>query len=187
MRNGRKSTVSALGVLIGRDGKPVAKGEDRKVTMKLKQFVSPKRWRGTLAFSLVEATVGMGVIGTVVGALLSGISTGTFTMRMARENLRATQILLEKVETIRLYSWQQITDPNFIPPTFEATYDPNGAPNVGLTYKGTLTITNAPISSSYSNDMRQVIVTLKWTTGGVQRQREFSSYIARNGLQDYIY
>jgi hypothetical protein len=136
---------------------------------------------------MVEVTVGMGVLGAVVGAMLSGITTGTFTMRMARENLRATQIMLEKVETIRLYSWQQITTAGFIPATFQATYDPQGTPSVGLTYQGTMTINDAPISSSYSNDMKVVTVHLSWQTGSLQRDREFTSYIARNGLQDYIY
>src|ERR1051325_3009125 len=97
--------------------------------MKIKLSLSSRFSQKLAAFSLVEAVVGMGVIGTVVGALMSGITTGTFTMRMARENLRATQIMLEKVETIRLYSWEQIKTPNFIPSSFTATYDPQGLPN----------------------------------------------------------
>jgi type II secretory pathway pseudopilin PulG len=148
----------------------------------------PLRLRRKLAaFSLIEATVGMAVMGTVIGAMLSGITTGTFTMRMARENLRATQIMLEKVETIRLYSWDQINSNGFIPTSFTNTYDPQGLPDVGLSYIGTMTIVPAPISSSYSNDMRKITVHLSWQTRGLQRDREFSSYISRNGLQDYIY
>lgn len=156
--------------------------------MKIKQLISSRFRRSLAAFSLVEVTVGMGVMGTVVGALLTGITGGFFTMRMARENLRATQIILEKVETIRLYSWDQINLPGFIPPTFTATYDPNGGTNgQGLTYTGSLTITNAPITSSYSNEMRMVTVRLNWKTGSIDRSREFTSYISRYGLQDYIY
>ena len=143
--------------------------------------------RKRAAFSLLETALGMGVIGTVVGAMLSGVTSGTFTMRMARENLRATQIMLEKVETIRLYSWSQVTSNGFIPTNFFATYDPQGSPNVGLTYTGTLSIVTAPITASYSNDMRQINVHLTWKTGNLLRNRDFSSFIARNGLQDYIY
>jgi hypothetical protein len=136
----------------------------------------------------VEATVGMGVVGTVVLGLFSGFTSGFFTMQIARENLRATQILLEKTETIRLYSWDQINTPGFIPATFQAYYDPQAAPgSQGLTYNGSMTITNAPVSSSYSNDMKQVTVKLTWKTGKLDRQREFTTYIARNGLQTYIY
>src|ERR1051325_8833707 len=105
--------------------------------MKIKLSISQIRSK-LAGFSLVEASIGMGLIGTVVAALLSGIMTGTFTMRLARENLRATQIMLEKVETIRLYSWDQVNRAGFIPSDFVATYDPQGAPNVGLTYTGKL-------------------------------------------------
>jgi len=155
--------------------------------MKIKITLLSRVRRRLAAFSLAEAIVGMAVIGTVVGAMLSGITTGTFTMRMARENLRATQIMLEKVETIRLYSWGQVTNTGFIPSTFFATYDPQGTPSVGLTYTGRISIAKAPVGSTYSNDMRMITVDLFWKTGGLQRQRQFSSYIARNGLQDYIY
>lgn len=141
-----------------------------------------------LGFSLVEATVGMGVLGTVMVALFGGFTTGFFTMQMARENLRATQIMLEKMETIRLYSWDQINTHGFIPDTFSAKYDPQAQEGAqGLTYGGTMAITNAPIGSSYADDMRLVKVTLQWKTGEVVRQREFSSLVSRYGMQDYIY
>jgi|SRR6266478_4051427 len=155
--------------------------------MKIKQTLRSRLLRKLAGFSLFEATLGMGIISAVAGAVFSGISTGTLTMRLSRENLRATQIMLEKVETIRLYSWDQVTNSAFIPATFSATYDPQGAPNVGLTYTGTMTIASAPIGASYSGDMRMVTVHLSWQTSGIQQDREFSSYIARNGLQSYIY
>jgi len=144
--------------------------------------------------------VGMGIMGTAMAALFSGFTTGFFTMRMARENLRATQIMLEKVETIRLYSWQQVTNkqaPLFIPDTFEAKYDPVVQTNSGgVVYYGTLSITNVNAGEmigvdgnppKYTNDMRLVIVNVKWKTGNLDRSREFRSYISRSGLQDYIF
>lgn len=151
----------------------------------IRKIQTPRKHRS--GFSLVESAVGMGVMGTIIVALFGGFTTGFFTMQMARENLRATQIMLEKMETIRLYSWDQI-NPDFIPAAFSAKYDPQGAGNAqGLTYSGTMTITNAPISSSYANDLKLVTVSLQWTTGGLQRTREFSSLISRYGMQDYIY
>jgi type II secretory pathway pseudopilin PulG len=144
------------------------------------------RRRKLAAFSIVEVTVGMGVVGTSMAALFSGFTAGFFTMQMARENLRATQIMLEKTETLRLYSWDQITTPGFIPATFTNTYDPNSQ-NKGVVYAGTLTVANAPISSSYSNNMKQVTVTVNWTTGSLNRSRTLTTYVARNGLQSYIY
>jgi hypothetical protein len=109
-------------------------------------------------------------------------------MQMARENLRATQILLEKMETIRLYSWDQITTPDFIPTTFTAQYDPQGGNgSQGLTYTGSMVISDAPVTTSYSGDMKLVKVTINWKTGNLGRTREFSSLVSRYGMQDYIY
>jgi Tfp pilus assembly protein PilV len=154
--------------------------------MKIRVSVSGRR--GTQAgFSLVEATVAMGVIGTVVVALFSAFTGGFMNVQMGRENLRATQIMLEKMETIRLYSWDQINTPNFIPPTFTASYDPNSTNSPGLVYSGQVILTTAPINSSYSNDMKQVTVQLNWKTGNLDRTRQFTTYICRDGLQNYIY
>jgi type II secretory pathway pseudopilin PulG len=156
--------------------------------MKMRVQISKRARRLLAAFSLVEATVGMGVMGTVVVSLFSGFTTGFFTMQMARENLRATQILTEKTETLRLYSWDQINTAGFIPTNFTAPYDPNAAPgSQGLTYTGTMTIESSGLSTSYASDMKKVIVRLNWKTGGIARQREFTTFIARNGLQTYIY
>jgi type II secretory pathway pseudopilin PulG len=143
--------------------------------------------RGQAAFSVTEAAVGMGVLGICISALFSGFTTGFFTMRMARENLRATQILLQKTETLRLYSWDQINSPSFVPTTFTERYDPNAPGSEGLTYYGTVRVAPCPISSSYSNDLRQVTITLNWKTGGISRNRTFSTFVARNGLQNYVY
>jgi len=155
--------------------------------MRIKLASTSRLHRKLAGFSLIEAAVGMAVIGIVVGSMLSGLTTGTVIMRMARENSRATQILLEKVETIRLYSWDQINTPSFIPATFTESYDPAATNNQGLVYSGTMQIGPSPINSSYSNELKMVTVHLSWQTGGMQREREFTSYLSRNGLQDYIY
>ena len=156
--------------------------------MKLHSLISSRYSKARqAAFSLVEVTVGMGLMGMVTMALLTGFTSGFFTMRMARENLRATQIMLEKTETIRLYSWDQINTPGFIPTNFVAVYDPMDKSNAGLTYQGSMTITDCSLPVSYSNNMKRVTVRLDWVTGGLSRTREFTSYISRNGLQNYIY
>ena len=155
--------------------------------MKIRQFLSSPKRRLLAAFSMAEVAISMAVIGTVVGAMLTGITSGFFTMQMARENLRATQIMLEKVETIRLYTWQQVTNVGFIPTYFTNRYDPNSTNSQGLKYFGSMVITNAPVGTSYSDNMKQLNITINWTTGQLPRTRTFTTYIAKNGLQTYIY
>jgi len=78
----------------------------------------------------------------------------------ATPNLRATQIMLEKMETIRLYTWDQISSNGFIPTEFTAPFYPNVGSSSdadrgsGITYYGKLYVTNAPIDSSYSTNLK---------------------------------
>jgi uncharacterized protein (TIGR02598 family) len=140
------------------------------------------------AFSLVEVVIAMAIVGVSSFALLSGISSGMLTMQMARENVRATQIMVERTETLRLYSWDQLNTTNFIQTSFTESYDPvstNGG--AGLTYTGTVTIASVPMATAYSDEMKQVTVSLNWTTSGINRSRSFTTFVARNGLQNYIY
>jgi len=170
-------------------GRAVANGEEQqtKACMKIRELIVSRKKRLLAAFSMVEATVGLGILATVGGALMTGITGGFFTMQMARENLRATQIMLEKVETIRLYSWDQINTAGFIPLNFTNRYDPNSVSSQGLKYYGTMRISDAGFGTAYSPTMKKVTVTLNWKTGNLDRNRTFTTFIARDGLQNYIY
>ena len=138
-------------------------------------------------FSLVEVVIAMAVAGVSVIALLSAISSGMLTMKMARENVRATQIMLEKTETLRLYSWDQLTATNFLLTSFSEKYDPTDTNLSALSYTGTVTKTNVPMTTAYSDEMKQITISLTWTTGRINRSRSFTTFVARNGLQNYIY
>jgi hypothetical protein len=50
-----------------------------------------------------------------------------------------------------------------------------------------MTITTPAISNSYKDDLRMLTVNLSWTTGSIPRTRQFSTFIARDGLQNYTY
>lgn len=154
--------------------------------MKISQFLGKGR-KKIGGFSIVEAVIGLGMIGTVASALLTGVSTGMFTLKLARENARASQIMIEKLETIRLYNWSQVNSNGFIPPTFTANYDPDNTQNSGLIYSGTVSIASANIGSSYSNEVKAVTITLNWASGGLPRQRQNTTYVSHYGLSDFVY
>ena len=134
----------------------------------------------------MEALFGVLVMGIVFVALYAGMATGFQSVRDARQNLRATQILLEKFETLRLYNWDQITDPTFVPTAFTNYFAPNQS-SKGVAYVGRVNIyTNMPITEVYSNDMRMVVITLSWTQGNRPLSKTFTNFVARYGLQNYI-
>jgi|SRR5215510_6183843 len=142
--------------------------------------------RREAGFSIVEGSIAMGIVGVVFVALLAGFTSGFSVIRLARENVRATQILQEKMETVRLYNWDQINTAGFIPSSFTNSFDPTNS-SKGVIYRGTVTITNSPLTETYTNKIRQVIVDLNWTSGNVNRSRRMTTLVSRNGLQNYIY
>jgi len=130
-----------------------------------------------------------GIIAITGAGVISSINYGLCIMRIARENQRATQVLLEKVEAIRLYNWDQVTNSSFIPDTFTAKYDPTD--NKGTTYYGTMSITAPTFSGTtpnYSPNLREFTVSLAWTnSGGIRHARSLSTYVAQDGVQNYVY
>ena len=139
----------------------------------------------------MEVLVATAIIGVQFVALYLGMTQGFGIVQVSRENLRATQILQEKMETIRLYTWDQITNAGFIPPTFTNSFYPAGSQaNLGVNYQGTMTISDVPAplsSTSYASDLKLVVVQVNWTSGNVQRQRDMRTLVSHYGLHNYIY
>lgn len=142
------------------------------------------------AFTLVQVVVAAALAGIMFVSLYAAIASAFNTVRSNRENLRATQVLLEKTEMLRLYTWDQVigNDTNtYVPATFSAPYYPDGASG-GFAYNGTVTITNAPLGlGTYSTNMRSVTISLNWTSGNMTHSRSMTTFVSRYGIQNYIF
>src|SRR6266496_5848307 len=157
---------------------------DWEASMRIVVLGSHKAAASRHAFTLVEVMIGVAVMAIMIVGFYLGFSQGFAVIQLTRENLRAAQILEEKMETIRLFTWQDL-NAAATPYAFEAKYYPTTptkgkktSPNEGITYYGTRTITDAPVSESYSGDLKLVIVKLTWTSGKVQRQREMRTLVS---------
>jgi hypothetical protein len=147
------------------------------------------------AFSVIELIMSMGVLGLVFVSVYAGLSWGFVNVQLARENLRATQVALEKMETMRMYSWEQVNSNGYVPTNFTATFFPNVQTNSesgnlasqGVTYYGTTVITNMDLPVAYSNNVRRVIVSVLWTNNHVPRSRQMETLISQYGMQRYVY
>ena len=139
------------------------------------------------AFSLVEVIFAMAAAAILMVALYDGLSSGFTIIKMARENTRASQIMVEKMETIRLYTWEQVNSNSFLIASFTNYYYPFDTTNRGTMYTGIVTVTNSGLTTSYADDMRKIVVRLDWKTGNLPRTRTSSTYVSRYGLQNYIY
>ncbi len=138
------------------------------------------------AGTLVEVVMATTILAVLGAGIVGSINYGMMMMRLARENARATQVILEKLESVRLYDWYQVCTPGFVPQYFTNYYDePN---QLGAVYVGSVAVSNCTLPVSYSTNMRQFTVSLQWTTAGrINHQRSMSTFVARDGIQNYVY
>lgn len=149
--------------------------------------------RGPSAYTLTEIVVALSLLGITTVSLFAAFSSGTMLVQLARENLRATQILTQKMELVRLFTWDQMLDPAQVAPTFTEWYDP-ACPNSGTQYQGVVSIDNAPADfpADYRNNLRLVSVTVYWTnyphgaSAPLVRSRQMQTCLARYGLQSVL-
>jgi hypothetical protein len=143
----------------------------------------------TRAFTLVDALFAMAMAGVMFTALYAGLAYGFKIIKMARENTRATQIMLEKMETVRLYTWTQINSNGFVPTNkFVVPYYSVNGTNSSLVYTGQFFIEPSGLSNSYADTMKKVTVRVDWGgVGEMNRTRAMSTYVSKNGLQSYVY
>jgi type II secretory pathway pseudopilin PulG len=155
---------------------------------------SPASQRTSAAHSLPEAIIAVLIVGTMLVSLYAGITSGFAVVQLARENLRATQIMLQRMESVRLYTWSQLQDTNnYLKPAFIEYFDPIGQTNQGrgVVYSGSVTL-SAPLNlpEAYANDVRMVTVSLYWTNYNgdteIVRRRQLQTLVARHGIQNYI-
>lgn len=143
------------------------------------------------AFTLIEVLVSVGVIGTLLISLYAGLTFGFSQIQVSREEERATQILAERMEVVRLLTWDQVVNlPGYVPTNFTASYsvsNPTNAPAGAIIYTGTVQIANAPISEAYSNDLMMMTISLTWNSRGLTHQRSMRTFVSRYGLQNYVY
>jgi hypothetical protein len=162
--------------------------------MKLK-LQPPASRKMAYAFTLVDALFAIAAAGVMFLALYAGLAFGFNVIKMSRENTRATQIMLEKMETIRLYRWEQITNVGFIDTnSFTIPYYSIGGTNTSLLYTCQVSIgtsgvkTDTGLPCTYADDMRKVTVRLDWSRiGATNRTRTMSTLVSRNGMQSYVY
>jgi type II secretory pathway pseudopilin PulG len=146
--------------------------------------------RHRAGFTLVETVVATFLGAIMLPTLFAGLASGFSIMQVTRENLRATQVILQRMEAIRLAPYKTLQDPAVYPTTFTECYSPNGQTNGSGGTVYTLTYTCAPGPSSlpptYRTNMLAITVTATWQSGNVQRTRSMQSYVARYGIQRYV-
>jgi prepilin-type N-terminal cleavage/methylation domain-containing protein len=147
------------------------------------------------AFTIVEVLVAVTIMGMAIAALMVATSSGLRTIKQAREDLRATQIMAQRLETIRLLTWKQLNDTKYFnTDIFTDYYDADKS--TGTVYYGKCELLSCPYSVDYASSLKTVRITLTWTNGVLSTNgvrfpyahfRTNDTLVCSNGLQSYIY
>ena len=159
--------------------------------MKTNTILSRTKSGSRAGFTLAEALIATAVVGISFISLYSGLVQGDKIISASQQNLRASQIMAQQTETLRLYTWSQLTNNGYIPTSSSYSFYPanmtNQSQGIGITYNETLTITNSGLTEGYNSDIMQVIVTVTWSSDSGQHQRQMTTFVSHYGMQNYIY
>src|SRR5216684_3158009 len=131
---------------------------------------APISGRGaTVGFTLTESVIAIALGSLIFSGLYACFGWGFGTMRAARENLRATQIMLKHIESLRLCSFTQLTDTNYSPATFTDYYDPKDQSSGagGAVYSGSYSASvpaSGTLPDSYRTNMLLITLGVTWTS-----------------------
>lgn len=142
---------------------------------------APGAYRG---FSMIEVVFAIAIVGVLVITLYGALANSVSLVRSCQENERVTQLLSEKMDTVRLYNWTQMTN-GFVRTNFVIGIDPINTNSLSY-YTGQISIAEAPITESYRSNLLQVTITVEWVSGMRPQSRSMSTYVAQYGLHNYI-
>ncbi len=144
-------------------------------------------------FTLVETLVATFIAAIVLPTIYAGLAVGFSMIQIAREDQRATQVIVQRMEAIRLSPYTALQDAAAYPTNVTEYYSPGGQTNGtgGAAYKVTYTWT--PVSTfgslmppCYRSNMVLVTVGATWRSGKVERTRSMQTYVARYGIRRYV-
>jgi prepilin-type N-terminal cleavage/methylation domain-containing protein len=149
------------------------------------RLLSPNHSRvGRRAFSLIEVMFAMAIVGVLITALYAAIATSTNWVRICQENEVATQIMSEKLDTIRLYNWDQITSNGFIATNFTVGINP--MTNANPYYTGRVFIAHSIGTGGYQTNLSRVTVNVSWVSGRRPQSRSMTTFVTTYGLSSYV-
>jgi hypothetical protein len=146
----------------------------------------------------VEVVCAVFIAAIAATVLFAGFDNGFALLRTTREDMRATQILEQKTEAFRLFTWQQLTNAETPGLPFQEYYDPSGsANNKGTTNWVTISTTapatnlyTDPATAAYRTNLHLITITVVWTnyigSKPVVHSRQMQTLSALAGMQSYL-
>jgi Tfp pilus assembly protein PilV len=77
-------------------------------------FAQPSSTSSAAGSTLIEVVIATGLVAVFLGSLFTMNSASMDTIKMARQSAAASQVLQQRVESLRIANWHQVTDPDWL-------------------------------------------------------------------------
>ena len=130
-------------------------------------------------FTIAEVAIVTVILGVLLTSILALISQASRYLHDIQLTARSSQVLQQKMEDIRLLTWDQLTN---YPAVWSDTNSTYGAYTVTITtnafdsYAGATTVLRVTLTTTWTNFASRQIETNRLTT-----------LVTKNGLNQYIY
>lgn len=125
-------------------------------------------------FALIECTIATAISALFLGSLFLMNSSAMDTIQMARESACASQVLQQRIESMRIANWHQVTDANWLSGNLLNT----DAPGANLLKNVSETLTLVPYGSSTVGNTQ-----LTRTSGVVSTVSNNSALLAESAVK----
>src|SRR5438105_7213173 len=127
-------------------------------------------------FALIECTIATGISALFLSTLFLMNSSAMDTIQMARDSACASQILQQRIESMRIANWHQVTDANWL---FTNLFN-SDAPGSSQLKNVSETLTLVPYGSSTVGNTQ-----LTRTNGTVSIAANNSALLAENAEKSF--
>ncbi len=167
----------------------------RNMKIRILQTQSRTRFRtASFGFTLVETMVAIMVAAIMLSAHFLAFASGFAMVTVTREDLRASQIMLQRMEAIRVAGFSQLNDTTKFPTNSFEYYDEkhktngNGGVRYTVTYstKAGYQLVDTTMPTSYRTNLTEVTVGVSWNSGTTTRSRSMRTYVTRYGVESYV-
>ena len=167
----------------------------RNMKIKILQTQTNTRARkASFGFTLVETMVATMVAAIMLSAHFLAFASGFAMVTVTREDLRASQIMLQRMEAIRLSGFSQLTDTTKFPTNATEYYDEkhktngNGGAAYTVSYstKPGYQLVDTTMPTTYRTNLMEVTVGVSWKSGTTTRSRSMRTYVSRYGVESYV-
>ncbi|MCH8475796.1 MAG: prepilin-type N-terminal cleavage/methylation domain-containing protein [Opitutales bacterium] len=141
-----------------------------------------KETRNRFGFTLIEVIIGVMVIMTVVAMAMAALNRGFAMAQFSRDSTQVSQILQSEMEIMRLKNWPQMENLVRYPDWEERDATQHIPSDTSERFQTKRTL------EEIEDGLLLARVVVEWKPArGPISQREYFSYITRNGINDFYY